>query len=197
MPTEPAILLASGSPRRRQLLSEAGLKFRCVESGVHEERGAHESARDYALRLARDKALAVSAREPEAFVIGADTVVECSGEILEKPADAVDARRMLRHLAARTHTVVTAFAIAREGAEICSDAIASRVTFRALTDREIDDYIATGDPFDKAGAYGIQGRAAGFIAAVDGPRDNVMGLPVDQVLAALETARGRPRGASK
>jgi septum formation protein len=189
MEREVAIILASGSPRRRQLLTAAGLSFRCAESGVHEERGAHESARDYALRLAQDKAVAVSAREPRALVIGADTVVECAGEILEKPADAEDAHRMLRRLAARTHSVVTAFAIARAGAVITADAVTSRVTFRDLSDHEIDEYVATGEPFDKAGAYGIQGLAAGFIAAVDGPRDNVMGLPVENVLAALERAR--------
>jgi septum formation protein len=193
MEREPAIILASSSPRRRQLLAAAGLSFRCAESGVHEERGEHEGALDYALRLARDKAVAVSVREPEALVIGADTVVECAGEILEKPVDAADARRMLRRLAARTHTVVTAFAIARAGAVAASEAVASRVTFRDLTDREIDRYIATGEPFDKAGAYGIQGLAAGFIAAVDGPRDNVMGLPVRDVLAALDSARAAAR----
>jgi nucleoside triphosphate pyrophosphatase len=193
MERELAIILASGSPRRRQLLAAAGLSFRSAESGVHEERGAHEGARNYALRLARDKAVAVSAREPDALVIGADTVVECAGEILEKPVDAADAHRMLRRLAARTHTVVTAFAIARAGRVASSDAVISRVTFRNLTDREIDEYVATGEPFDKAGGYGIQGLAAGFIAAVDGPRDNVMGLPVRDVLAALEVARGALR----
>jgi septum formation protein len=195
MEREPAIVLASGSPRRRQLLAAAGMRFRCAESGVHEERGAHEGARDYALRLARDKARAVSAREPAALVIGADTVVECAGEILEKPIDAADAHRMLRCLAARTHTVVTAFAIARAGGIAVSDAVTSRVTFRDLTDQEIDEYIATGEPFDKAGGYGIQGLAEGFIAAVDGPRDNVMGLPVRDVLAALEVARVAARTA--
>jgi septum formation protein len=189
MKGQPAIILASGSPRRRQLLAAAGLSFRCAESGVHEQRGAHEIARDYALRLARDKALAVSAREPEALVIGADTVVECGGEILEKPVGPADAHRMLRRLAAHTHTVVTAFAIAHAGRVAVSDAVTSRVTFRDLTDHEIEEYISTGEPFDKAGGYGIQGLAAGFISAVDGPRDNVMGLPVREVLAALEVAR--------
>jgi septum formation protein len=195
MQRQPAIILASGSPRRRQLLAAVGLSFRCAESGVHEKRCAHEGARDYALRLSRDKAVAVSAREPEALVIGADTVVECAGEILEKPVDVADARRMLRRLAARTHTVVTAFAIARAGDVEVSDAVISYVTFRNLTDQEIEEYVATGEPFDKAGGYGIQGLAAGFISAVDGPRDNVMGLPVREVLAALEVARAADRSA--
>jgi nucleoside triphosphate pyrophosphatase len=195
MERDPAIVLASGSPRRRELLAAAGVRFRCVESGVHEERGAHEGARDYAMRLARDKAVAVSVREPSALVIGADTVVECAGEILEKPVDAADARRMLRRLAARTHTVVTAFAIARAGRVAASDAVISRVTFRDLADQEIDEYVSTGEPFDKAGGYGIQGLAAGFIATVNGPRDNVMGLPVRDVLAALDAARVAARTA--
>lgn len=192
---EPEIILASGSPRRRHLLSATGLRFRTVESGVREERAAHEAARDYALRLARDKAVAVSARAPVALVIGADTVVECAGEILEKPVDAADARRMLRKLSARTHTVVTAFAIARAQTVARCGAVTSRVTFRELSGSEIDEYVATGEPFDKAGGYGIQGLAAGFIASVDGPRDNVMGLPVRDVLAALDDERATLRGA--
>jgi nucleoside triphosphate pyrophosphatase len=189
MNLEPPIVLASASPRRRHLLAAAGLSFRTAESGVYEEREPHEAARDYALRLARDKAIAVSMREPDALVIGADTVVECAGEILEKPLHADDARRMLRTLAGRTHVVVTAFAIARRGEAVATEAVVSRVTFRNLKDSEIDEYVATGEPFDKAGAYGIQGLAAGFISAVDGPRDNVMGLPVASVLAALERVR--------
>jgi septum formation protein len=179
------LVLASGSPRRRQLLTEAGLTFELMESGVEEVRAPREGAREYALRMARAKATAVSSRVPSAIVLGADTVVECQGEILEKPIDADDARGMLSILSGREHMVVTAFAIARDGETVEADAVESRVLFRALGDREIDDYIATGEPFDKAGAYGIQGVGGGFIARVDGPRDNVMGLPVREVLDAL------------
>jgi len=148
-------------------------------------RSPGEGAREFALRMAREKALAVSARIPGALVIAADTIVECGGEILLKPADADDARRMLRALSGRAHTVVTAFALARAGALAAGDAVESRVTFRSLSDAEIEDYILSGEPLDKAGAYGIQGAGGGFIVRVDGPRDNVMGLPVEQVLAAL------------
>jgi len=179
------LILASGSPRRRELLTRAHIDFEVVQSGLDEIREPHESARDYALRMARDKALAVSARHPQRSVLGADTVVECDGVILEKPIDVRDATRMLTALSGRTHTVVTAFAIASNENVIASDAIASRVTFRILTPDEIASYIATGEPFDKAGAYGIQGIGGGFIAHVDGSRDNVMGLPTDEVIATL------------
>ena len=150
-----------------------------------EQHVAGEPARDYAIRMARDKARAVSSRFPDAIVIGADTIVVCENQILEKPADADDARRMLGTLSARTHTVITAFALARGGEILESSPVESNVTFRKLDDAEIDDYIATGEPFDKAGAYGIQGVGGGFIAHVEGSRDNVMGLPTERVVAAL------------
>jgi septum formation protein len=179
------VILASGSPRRRQLLGAVGISFEVIESLVPEEHIAGEPARDYALRMARDKARAVSSRHPEAIVVGADTIVVCENQILEKPADAPDAHRMLAMLSARRHTVVTAFALARAGKILESSPVESQVTFRKLSDSEIDAYIATDEPFDKAGAYGIQGIGGGFIAHVEGSRDNVMGLPVDHVVAAL------------
>ena len=179
------VILASGSPRRRQLLGAAKIAFDVIESGMPEQHIAGEPARDYALRMARDKARAVSSRFPDAIVIGADTIVVCENQILEKPADADDARRMLGTLSARTHTVITAFALARGGEILESSPVESRVTFRKLADAEINDYIATGEPFDKAGAYGIQGVGGGFIAHVEGSRDNVMGLPTERVVAAL------------
>ena len=179
------VILASGSPRRRQLLGAAGIEFEVIESMVPEEHVAGEPAPDYALRMARDKAIAVSVRFPEAIVIGADTIVVCDTQILEKPADANDARRMLAMLSSRTHTVVTAFALARGGKIVESSPVESNVTFRKLTDAEIGEYIATGEPFDKAGAYGIQGVGGGFISQVEGSRDNVMGLPTERVVAAL------------
>ena len=186
MKSESKLILASGSPRRRELLTRARIDFEVVQSGIEEVREPHESAREYALRMARDKALAVSARWRQRNVLAADTVVECDGAILEKPVDANDATRMLNALSARTHTVVTAFAIASNGKIVTSDGIVSRVTFRALSPKEIADYIATGEPFDKAGAYGIQGIGGAFITHVEGSRDNVMGLPTDEVIAALK-----------
>ena len=179
------VILASGSPRRRQLLGAAKIAFDVIESRMPEQHIAGEPARDYAIRMARDKARAVSSRFPDAIVIGADTIVVCENQILEKPADADDARRMLATLSARTHTVITAFALARGGEILESSPVESRVTFRKLADAEINDYIATGEPFDKAGAYGIQGVGGGFIAHVEGSRDNVMGLPTERVVAAL------------
>ena len=180
------LILASGSPRRRQLLSAAGLSFELAESGVEERRQPREHAREYALRMAQTKALAVARRRPDSIVLGADTVVECEAEILEKPVDAADARRMLTLLAGRGHVVITAFAVALDRRLVESEAVESEVFFRPLSETEIRDYIASGEPFDKAGAYGIQGSGRSFISRVDGPRDHVMGLPVEKVLAALE-----------
>ena len=190
------LILASASPRRKTLLDATGVTFEIVESGIDEARRTGEDARDYALRMARDKALSVSTRHPDALVLAADTIVECGGEILVKPDSAADARRMLRILSGNTHTVVTAFALARGNQVVESMPVMSRVTFRALSNDEIDAYLATGEPFDKAGSYGIQGAGANFIVAVEGSRDNVMGLPMGQVLDVLrrhgvEVAAGR------
>jgi septum formation protein len=179
------IILASGSPRRHQLLTTAGIRFDVIESGVPEVPADGEPPRGYALRMASEKARAVSSRAPGTIVVGADTIVVCDSAILEKPASPDDARRMLSTLSGRTHIVITAFALVRDGAILDSAAVESRVTFRALRAAEIDEYIATGEPMDKAGAYGIQGLGAGFIANLEGSRDNVMGLPTEQVVAAL------------
>jgi septum formation protein len=179
------LILASASPRRKTLLGATGLAFEIVESRIEEVRHEGEGARDFALRMAREKAHHVSVRILDALVLAADTIVECDGQILGKPLDGAAARAMLRTLSGNTHTVVTAFAIARGGAIVESMPVASRVTFRALSANEIAAYVATGDPLDKAGAYGIQDASAGFIERVEGARDNVMGLPVREVLAAL------------
>jgi septum formation protein len=181
----PKLILASTSPRRRALLAAAGVEFELAESGVEEERLAGEPAAKFALRMAEEKALAVSRRAGSALVLGADTVVECGGEILGKPRDHADAHRMLRMLSGRFHTVVTAFALARDGCVAESRAVTSRVRFRELGDDEIDAYLRTGESMDKAGAYGIQAEGAGLVVEVEGAPDNVMGLPVDEVLAAL------------
>jgi septum formation protein len=186
------VILASGSPRRRQLLGDAGFSFDVIESGVAEGHLGDEPARDYALRMAREKARAVSSRDRSAIVIGADTVVVCDATILEKPTSPDDARRMLRMLSGRSHVVVTAFSLARDGMIVESEAVESRVTFRFLGDAEIDEYVASGEPLDKAGSYGIQGRGGGFISRVEGSRANVMGLPTEQVVAALMRRGAQP-----
>ena len=167
------------------MLREAGIEFAVIESGADETPLSGESARDFALRMAREKALAVSLKAPDDLVLTADTVVEIDGDILNKPESAEQARAMLRRLSGRTHVVITAFAVAHRKVVIESTPIQSRVTFRKLTDDVIDAYIASGEPFDKAGAYGIQGKGADFILHVEGSWSNVMGLPVDETLAAL------------
>jgi septum formation protein len=179
------LVLASGSPRRKTLLEAAGLLFEIVESGIDEIRREGESAIDFAMRMAAEKALNVSARRPAALVLAADTIVECEGQILGKPADPAEARAMLQTLSGNTHTVVTAFAIGLANAISDRQSVVSRVIFRRLSSDEIAEYVASGAPLDKAGAYGIQDAGAGFIAHVEGSRDNVMGLPVREVLAAL------------
>jgi len=181
----PVLILASASPRRRQLLAQAGIDFEIVESGVDERREQAEPGPDFALRMACEKALAVSARRTDALVLGADTVVEIDGEILGKPQDPEDARRMLLMLSGQVHRVFTGFALAREGRIVERAAIVSAVRFRALAAAEIERYIATGEPYDKAGGYAIQGDGGDFIAAVAGSTANVMGLPIDEVLDAL------------
>jgi septum formation protein len=179
------LVLASASPRRRQLLAQAGLEFEIVESGIDEHRRDGESGPDFARRMACEKAAAVSLRRLDALVLGADTVVEIDGEILGKPLDPPQARAMLRKLSGRVHRVFTGFALAHAGQVVESAAIASGVRFRALSGAEVEQYIATNEPYDKAGGYAIQGDAGDFIAAVEGSTANVMGLPIDEVLAAL------------
>ncbi|HVN90707.1 MAG TPA: nucleoside triphosphate pyrophosphatase [Candidatus Binataceae bacterium] len=190
----PHLILASASPRRKTLLEATGLTFTIVSSGADETRQAHEDAITYAVRVACDKALSVSAAHRDALVVAADTIVELEGEILQKPIDAADAARMLRMLSGATHTVVTAFAVASEARIVEKAPIIARVTFHSLSQETIDAYIETGEPFDKAGSYGIQDRGADFIAAVEGSRDTVMGLPVKELMAALERVLGSQVG---
>jgi nucleoside triphosphate pyrophosphatase len=181
----PNLILASGSPRRRDLLTAAGIRFVIHESRIDEIRHQDEGAIPFAVRMAHEKALSVALHYQRELILAADTVVELDGEVLGKPVDAADANQILRKLSNRTHRVVTAFALARDHTILESSPITSYVTFRELTHEEIGHYLATGEPFDKAGAYGIQGKSADFIAAVEGDRSNVMGLPVAEVLAAL------------
>ncbi|SRR5579875_136755 len=180
-----SLILASASPRRKALLSGARLAFETIESGIDEQVVPGEPARHYALRMARAKALAVSKRAPQALVLGADTVVVCGDEILLKPVDEHEAHQMLARLSGRTHEVITAYALASAETILEANAVVSEVTFQPLSDQQIAEYIATGEPFDKAGAYGIQGKGAHFIAKLKGSRENVMGLPVREVVSAL------------
>jgi septum formation protein len=182
------LILASASPRRRELLVQAGFTFEVSPAYVNEDTRPGEDPIAYVVRLARDKAEAVYAklRDPEAIILGADTTVTLDGHILAKPEDAPDATRMLRMLSGRTHRVITGVAItSATGTEIAAEV--TGVQFLTLTDKEIADYIATGEQMDKAGAYGIQGRAARWIPRIEGCYFNVVGLPLALVSTMLET----------
>lgn len=178
-----ALILASASPRRRQLLEMLGLQVVVRPSHIAEERRPGEAPVAYAERLAREKALAV----PGDLVLGADTTVLLDGELLEKPADAEDAVRMLRRLQGRTHEVITSVALVAQGrVRLATDV--TRVTFRACNDDFLRAYVATGEPMDKAGAYGIQGYGAALVERIEGDFFGVMGLPVRLVLELMEAA---------
>lgn len=181
------LILASASPRRRELLTRAGFTFEVIPAHVNEDPLQDEDPRTYVVRLARDKAEAVygQLRVPEAVVIGADTTVTVDGHILAKPEDAADARRMLRKLSGRTHQVITGVAIASAtGTEAVAEV--TSVEFLRLSDEEIAVYVATGEPMDKAGAYGIQGYAARWIPRIEGCYFNVVGLPLARVATMLK-----------
>jgi septum formation protein len=179
-------ILASASPRRRHLLSALGLEFDVVETAVVEEPLDGEPPREFALRIACAKALAASHVNPAHLVLAADTIVELDGETIGKPKNPEDARRILSRLSGRSHTVITALALAREGKILEHEAVLSQVTFRALSSQEIENYILSREPFDKAGAYGVQGRGRSFIEDIEGSFSNVMGLPVERALKALK-----------
>ncbi|HEY1759497.1 MAG TPA: Maf family protein [Bryobacteraceae bacterium] len=170
------LVLASQSPRRSELLRIAGFTFRVRSRPVEEVRGEGESPLEYVLRLARAKAEAAWEGHDEA-VLGADTIVVLGGQVLEKPADAADARRMIAALSGRSHTVVTGICLRhRRGAIL--DTESTHVHFTTLEPTEIDAYVASGEPMDKAGGYGIQGLASKFIDRIEGCYFNVMGLPL-------------------
>lgn len=170
------LILASQSPRRQEILRNAGIEFIVRSSSVEEIRGEKESPSEYVRRLARAKAQAVTAGETE-IVLGADTIVLIKGQILQKPRDAADAEAMLRALSGRDHQVMTGVCL-RTARRTLEDSSVTRVHFRALDDREIAEYVASGEPMDKAGAYAIQGLASKFIHRVEGCYFNVVGLPV-------------------
>lgn len=185
MPAAP-LILASASPRRRELLENLGLTIEIVPSAYPEPPVPGSTPRRLALLHAVEKAKDVAQRRPDAIVIGADTVVDIDGDALGKPRDAKEAVTMLTRLRGRRHEVHTGFALIAHG-EIRAECATAGVEFYALSDAEIAAYVATGDPLDKAGAYGIQGRGAVNIRAVYGDFYTVVGLPVAQVYRALLT----------
>jgi len=182
------LILASASPRRRELLEQIGLTFTFETADIDETPRLAEDPIAYVRRLAEHKAAAVLARHQERgrlIVLGADTTVVIDNQILGKPEDEADAARILRLLSGRTHRVITGVALVTAFAPPLVAAETTEVEFSPLTDREIAAYIATGEPIGKAGAYGIQGRAARFIPRIVGDYSNVVGLPLARLSAML------------
>jgi septum formation protein len=181
------LVLASRSPRRAELLKAAGFKFTVRAADIDETPRDGEAPRDYVLRVVEEKARAVQPDDDE-VILAADTTVVLGSEIMGKPTDAADAARMLRALAGKRHEVITAICI-RRGDRLRSDIASTTVWFAPMGNAEIADYVASGEPMDKAGAYGIQGLASKFIDRIDGSYTNVVGLPVAltyRILRAIE-----------
>jgi len=183
-------ILASASPRRIELLKLMGIDFAVVPSGVDETFHREETAREHVLRLSEEKALAVSCRHPDAWVLGADTIVIVAGEVLGKPESIPEAMTMLEKLSGREHEVFTGFSIVREdtGTRI-RNVVASSVLFREISGDEMDWYAGLEEPYDKAGAYAVQGMGAFFIREIRGSYTNIMGLPLCEVIDALKRAQ--------
>lgn len=187
------LILASSSPRRQDLLRAAGFSFEVISPDVDEFLFPGEDPQAAVMRLAELKALAVHTQEPDAMILAADTAVVLDGEMLGKPEDEEDARWMLTSLSGRGHEVITGFALLT-GKALHREAVLTRVWFRELSDAEIDAYIATGEPMDKAGAYGIQSGAAHMVRSIEGSYTNVVGLPMAEVVDALAGGSGEEWG---
>lgn len=174
------LILASSSPRRRRYLKELGFDFRAVVPDVDETVRRGESPRVYVRRIAHDKASTIAARHPRAWVVAADTTVVVDGEIFGKPRDSAEARKMLRKLSGRAHRVLSGMALVHGEEAVARSAVSStRVFIRELSDDEIRWYVGTGEPLDKAGAYGAQGKGGLIVARVEGSFSNVVGFPVE------------------
>jgi septum formation protein len=193
---KPELILASSSPRRQELLREIGIPFQVHAANINEDQIAGERPIKYALRLAREKAQAVAAQYPQSYVLGADTIVVIDGDVLGKPKDHADAARMLRLLSGRAHEVTTAvslitpsliaqFTIA-PGTLAETRASTTKVYFREIAEAEIQQYVAGGEPMDKAGAYAIQGGASRWTDRIEGEFSNVVGLPLSLVTEMLK-----------
>jgi septum formation protein len=187
------LVLASASPRRRELLAQAGFTFDVFTADIPELRKPGEDPIRFVTRLAREKAEAVAGRNnvpPDTIVLGADTIVLVDDEVLGKPQNAFDAMRMLRLLSGRTHQVITGVCLVK-GRERQRAAEVTFVRFTTLSDEEIEEYIATGEPMDKAGAYAIQGRASRWVPRIHGCYFNVVGLPLALVSSMIEAMENR------
>jgi septum formation protein len=184
---EKSLILASSSPRRQELLREIGIPFQVHAANINEDQIAGEAPIDYALRLAREKAQAVAAQYPQSYVLGADTIVVIDGDVLGKPKDHADAARMLRLLSGRAHEVTTAVSLIAQGTLAETRASTTKVYFREIAEAEIQQYVAGGEPMDKAGAYAIQGGASRWTDRIEGEFSNVVGLPLSLVTEMLKT----------
>lgn len=183
------LVLASTSPRRRELLAQLGLPFECIAPPEEERPEPGEAALGYVLRAARDKAVGVASANPDAFVLGSDTIVVLGERIMGKPETAAEAREMLTALSGKTHEVMTAVVLAKSGGEIAGEkVVATAVTFRDLSEEEIATYVASGEPMDKAGAYAIQGGAGAMVRRIEGSYTNVVGFPLAVVGDMLQDA---------
>jgi len=175
------LVLASASPRRADLLREAGIAFQAAPAHIDEAEGFGELPESYVGRLAREKAEAVWRARPGSYVLGADTTVVVDDAILAKPADAADAARMLRLLSGRAHRVLTGVCLLGPSGFSRAAVVSTTVTFGRLSEADIAWYVATGEPLDKAGAYAVQGGASRFVQRIDGSFSNVVGLPMELV----------------
>ena len=181
------LILASASPRRAELLATIGVPFSVQPADVDETPGSSETAYDYVERLAREKALAVAQTNPTQLVLGSDTSVVLNGAILGKPVSTADAEATLARLSGRTHQVMTAVALVQDGQ--CQSVVSvTNVTFRELADEEIRAYVSSGEPMDKAGSYGIQGRGGVFVSQLQGSYSAVVGLPLQETAGLLAQA---------
>jgi septum formation protein len=179
------IILASASPRRRELLRQIGLIFAVVPSEIEEDVKDGEEPREHVLRLARIKAQEIARDQDSAVIIAADTIVVLGGEILGKPKDEEEAFEMLSRLSGRVHRVFTGFCVLSSDGSEYSEAVESKVRFKHLTPEEIRGYIKTGEPMDKAGAYAVQGRGSYMIKKIQGSYTNVVGLPLCELVEVL------------
>ena len=181
------LILASSSPRRAELLRQMGARFTICPASIDETPRFDERAADYVERMAREKALLVAANQPDALILGSDTSVVLDNEILGKPTDAADAKAMLAALSGRRHQVLTAVAVASAG-DCDSCLVKTEVSFYRLTAEQIAAYVATGEPMDKAGSYGIQGFGGIFVEQLQGSYSAVVGLPLQETSALLAAA---------
>lgn len=181
------IILASGSPRRRELLLQAGLKFEVEPSSYKEEMGLDMEPEDLAKYLSQKKAIEVAKKHKDSIIIGADTFIVFEGELIGKPKTKEEAKEMLKKLSGKAHSVITGFTIIDTGLnKTVSDFAETKLFFRDISDEEINSYVETGEPLDKAGAYAIQGLGGIFVQRIEGDYYNIVGLPLSKVVERLK-----------